>query len=107
MSKKTKKPIKPKKSEKNNRKKPNYEKKLIKILKNRPVRFGFGCISLKLKKSNQIQTGRKPSQNRKNQVTPGHYFFYFFFNSVQFQPRIDWILDQPTRPNHVSKLCLK
>jgi hypothetical protein len=42
--------------EKNNKK--NCEKKLIKpirILKNRPVRFGFGFIGLKPKKPSQIK----------------------------------------------------
>jgi hypothetical protein len=50
--------ILPHRGEQKNRKS-NHEKKPIKILKNRPVRFGLGFISLKQKKT-------KP--NRKNRV---------------------------------------
>jgi hypothetical protein len=32
--------------------------------------FGFGFISLKLKKPNQTQTGKKPNQTGKNQAKP-------------------------------------
>ena len=39
----------------------------LKFLKNQPVRFGFGFISLKPKKPNQTQTGKKPSQTGLNQ----------------------------------------
>jgi hypothetical protein len=39
--------------------------KPIKILKNRLVRFDFGFISLKLKKPNQTQAEKKPSQTEK------------------------------------------
>jgi hypothetical protein len=45
--------------------------------KNRPVRFGFGFISLKPKKLNQTQTGKnrakqenKTEPNRKNRAKP-------------------------------------
>jgi len=51
-------------------KKLNREKnpiKPIRILKNQPVRFGFGFISLKSKKPNRTQTEKKPE---KNQVKP-------------------------------------
>jgi len=58
VSKKTKKPIKPKK--------PNREKKPIKLIrilkKKQPVRIGFGFISLKLKKPNRTETEKtKPN----------------------------------------------
>jgi hypothetical protein len=78
VSKKTEKLIKPRKLEK---KKPNCEKNQLnrlKFWKNRP--FGFGFISLKPKKLNWTQTGKKtepkPSQtritepNRKNKAKP-------------------------------------
>ena len=63
--KKTEKPIKPRK--------PKNKKKQLEFLKNQPVRFGFGFISLKLKKSNQTQTGKKPSQTGKTE--PNQFFF--------------------------------
>jgi hypothetical protein len=66
VSKKTKKLIKSRKPEKK-LKKPNREKKPIKILKKPTgsVRFGFGFISLKLKKSNRTKLKQK-----KNRVIP-------------------------------------
>jgi hypothetical protein len=69
--KKTEKPIKPRKLEKKQLKKPNREKNRLnqlKFLKNRPVRFGFGFLSLEPEKPNRTEknwkTNRaKPSQN--------------------------------------------
>jgi hypothetical protein len=57
-------------------------KKPIRILKNRPVRFGFGFISLELKKPNRIEpkpkkpgktepNWKKPSQTRKKPSQTG------------------------------------
>jgi hypothetical protein len=63
--KKTKKLIKPRK-QKNNRKNQTVKKNWLKFWKNRPVRFGFGFITLKLKKPNRTQTGKKPSQTGLN-----------------------------------------
>jgi hypothetical protein len=61
MGKKTEKPIK-----KNQKK--NNQKNRLKFWNNWPVRFGFGFISLKPKKLNRTQTGKKPSQTRKNRA---------------------------------------
>jgi len=41
---------------------------LIKILKNRPVQFGFGFISLKLKKPNRTES--KPKKPEKTESKP-------------------------------------
>jgi len=65
VSKKTEKPRKP---EKNNRKNQTVKKNRLnrlKFWKNRPVRFGFGFISLKPKKPNRTQTGKQTSQTEK------------------------------------------
>ena len=61
VSKKTRKPIKPRKPKKKNR---------LKFWKNRPVRFGFGFINKKSKKRtepnrNRQKTGKKIEPNRK------------------------------------------
>jgi len=67
VSKKTGKSIKSRKQKKNNRKNQTVKKNRLnrlKFLKNRPVRFCFGFISLKLKKPNRIQT-EKTEPNRK------------------------------------------
>jgi hypothetical protein len=72
VSKKTKKLIKSRKPEKK-LKKPNREKKPNKILKKPTgsVRFGFGFISLKPKKSNRTKPKQKKTESyRKNQVKP-------------------------------------
>jgi len=66
----SKKTEKPRKSEKNNRKNWSLKINRLKFWKNRPVRFGFGFISLKPKKPNQTEPKlkkirKKPSQNRK------------------------------------------
>jgi len=61
----SKKPIKPRKSEKNNQKNRTMKKNRLnrlEFLQNRPVRFGFGFISLKLKKPNRTQTKKNLSQ---------------------------------------------
>jgi len=77
VSKKIKKSIKPRKLEKNNQKNQTVKKNRLNRLKfweNQPVRFGFGFISLKLKKPNRIQTGKtepnwkKTSQTGKNRA---------------------------------------
>jgi len=62
VSKKTEKLKKLRKLEKNNQK---NRLNRLKFLKNWPVRFGFGFISLKPKKPNRIQTEKKPSQTEK------------------------------------------
>ena len=49
----------------NNKKNRTVKKNQLKFWKNRPVRFGFGFISLKPKKPNQTQTGKKTEPNRK------------------------------------------
>jgi hypothetical protein len=70
--KKTKESRKPRKSEKkNNWKNQSVKKNLLnrlKFWKNRPIRFCFGFISLKLKKSNWI----KPSQTEKSKPNQKH-----------------------------------
>jgi hypothetical protein len=81
VSKKTKKPIKSRKPEKNNRKNRIVKKNRLEFLKNQPVQFGLGFISLKLEnrtESNQTQTKKKPSQigkNRAGQFEPVLVFF--------------------------------
>jgi len=62
VSKKTEKPIKPKK--------PNRKKKPIKILKKLvgSVRFGFGFISKKLRKSNRAELKPKKNQKKPSQT---------------------------------------
>ena len=63
VSKKTK---KPKKSGKKITEKPNREKNRLEFWKNWPVRFGFGFISLKLKKPNRNEPKQKKTKpNRK------------------------------------------
>jgi hypothetical protein len=52
----SKKPIKPEKNNQKNR------LNRLEFLQNRPVRFGFGFISLKLKKPNRTQTKKNLSQ---------------------------------------------
>jgi len=52
------------------------QKNRLKFKKNRPVRFDFGFISLKLKKTEPnrkkpSQTGKKPSQARKKPIQTG------------------------------------
>jgi hypothetical protein len=67
VSKKTKKPIKLRKSEKkNNQKNRTMKKKQLEFFKNQPVRFVFGFISLKLKKPNRTEL----NPNKKNRVKP-------------------------------------
>jgi hypothetical protein len=71
VSKKIKKPIKPRKPEKKIIEKTEPKKKSIKILKNQPVRFGFGFINKKLKKLNRTETEKnraKTEPNRKNRA---------------------------------------
>jgi hypothetical protein len=81
VSKKIKKVKKSGKIEKKNQKNRTVKKNQLnrlKFLKNQPVRFGFGFISLKQKKQNRTkpnlnrknkknlsQTGKKPSQTKK------------------------------------------
>jgi hypothetical protein len=76
----------------------------LKFWKNRPVRFGFGFISMKPKKTNRTQTQKKqkkPSQtgfcpkklNRNRSVWTGfgfkkNQFGYFFFYKNQTKPKI-------------------
>ena len=58
---------------KNNRKNRTVKKNRLKFWNNQPVRFGFGFISLKLKKPNRTQTkktGKNPSQTGKNRASP-------------------------------------
>jgi hypothetical protein len=43
----------------------------LKFWKNQPVRFGFGFISLKLKKPNRTQTGKQTSQTGKQTSQTG------------------------------------
>jgi hypothetical protein len=47
---------------KNNQKNRTMKKNRLEFLQNRPVRFGFGFISLKLKKPNRTQTKKNLSQ---------------------------------------------
>ena len=70
MSKKTKKPIKSRKPEKNNRKNRIVKKNRLEFLKNQPVRFGLGFISLKLEnrtESNQTQTKKNRAKSEKTE----------------------------------------
>ena len=46
------------------------KKNRLKFWKNRPVRFGFGFISLKLKKPNRTQTEKNRAKLAKNRVKP-------------------------------------
>jgi len=65
--KKTEKPIKPRKQKKNRLNR-------LKFWKNRPVRFGFGFLSLEPKKSNETKPNpnrKKPSQNQAKLVWTG------------------------------------
>jgi hypothetical protein len=112
--KKTKESRKPRKSEeKNNWKNQSVKKNLLnrlKFWKNRPIRFCFGFISLKLKKSNWIKPSqtektksnrfepvfvlKKPNQNRSVWTSFGFGFFkkkfslIIFFNKNQTEPKI-------------------
>ena len=38
--------------------------------------------------------------------SPGHDFFYFFFNPARLQPRVGRVLNWPAEPGRVSKLWL-
>jgi hypothetical protein len=62
---------------KNNQKNQTVKKKPIKIFKKPTgsVRFGFGFISLKPKKPNRTQTGKKPSQTGKKTESTGLNWF--------------------------------
>jgi hypothetical protein len=79
VSKKTGKLIKSRKLKKPNRKKNQLNQ--LEFLKNRPVQFGFGFISMTLKKSNRTepkqkktsQTGKKPIQTEK--IEPNRFLF--------------------------------
>jgi hypothetical protein len=42
--------------------------------------------------------------DRVSRVTPGFDFLYFFFNPIQFQPRVCRVLDRPTGSGWVLKL---
>jgi hypothetical protein len=71
VSKKTEKPIKPRKLEKNNRKNRIVKKNQLnrlKFKKNRLVRFGFGFISKKLKKPNRTPTEKNQKKTKPNQA---------------------------------------
>jgi len=68
----------------------------------------------KKNKSQRVATGFLTGFCRVNWVTestgrvvPGHDFFYFFFNSARFQPRIGRVLGQPTGPGRILKLWLE
>jgi hypothetical protein len=70
VSKKTKKPIKSRKPEKNNRKNRIVKKNRLEFLKNQPVQFGLGFISLKLEnrtESNQTQTKKNRAKSEKTE----------------------------------------
>jgi hypothetical protein len=58
---------------------PNFKKKLKRH-----------CFSKKKTKINGLQPDFVGSTRR---VTPGHDFFYFFFNPAWFQPRVGRVLD--------------
>ena len=76
VRKKIEKPIKPRKPEKNqkNRIVKKHRLNRLKFLKNRPIRFGFGFISLKPKKPNRTQTETEPNRkNRAKTVWTGFY----------------------------------
>ena len=71
MSKKTKKLIKPRKPEKNNRKNRIVKKNRLEFLKNQPVQFGLGFISLKLEnrtESNRTQTKKNRAKSEKTEL---------------------------------------
>jgi len=61
VSKKTKKPIKLRKPEKNNRKNQIMKKNRLEKLKNKPVQFDFGFKRLKLNKPNRTGSNKKIS----------------------------------------------
>jgi len=86
---------------KNNRKNRIVKKNRLEFLKNQPVRFGLGFISLKLEnrtESNRTQTKKKkPSQigkNRAGRFEPvlvffgKNWFLLFFFYKNQTEPKI-------------------
>jgi len=62
------------KSEKNNWKNQTMRKNRLKFWKNQPVRFGFGFISLKLKKMNQTQTEKTGKNRAKTEKTEPNRF---------------------------------
>jgi len=57
------------------------------------------------KKKNQKSTGLQLGLDRVSRLTSGFFFPFFFFNPARFQPRVGWVLGQPTGPGRVSKLC--
>jgi hypothetical protein len=84
VNKKTKKPIKLRKPEKNNRKNRTVKKNRLKFLKNRPVRFGFSFITLKPKKPNRTEPNlkknrAKPEKNRAKLKKPSQTGLNRFF----------------------------
>jgi len=81
---KNKKLIKPRKPEKNNRKNRTVKKNRLnrlKFWKNRPVRFGFGFISLKTEKPNRNEP--KPKTNRAKLV-------WTFFCPKKTKSNLNW-----------------
>ena len=125
--KKTKKLIKPRKSEKkNNRKNRTVKKNRLKFWKNRPVRFGFDFLSLEPEKPNRTRTEKtgkngakpkKPSQtglnrfcskkpNRNRSVWTGFSFFFLKFGLVTFfdknrtEPKINTPTNKKSPNNH-------
>jgi len=72
VSKKIEKPIKSRKSEKKSSKKSNCEKNRLEFLKNQPVRFSFGLISMTLKKSNRTE---QKKQVKLEKTDPNRFLF--------------------------------
>jgi hypothetical protein len=61
-------------------------------------------IVLVKKKINGLQPDFVGSTRQVSRVTPGHDFFYFFFNPAWFQPRVDRVLDRPFESGRISKI---
>ena len=86
VSKKTGKPIKPRK--------PERKKNRLNFLKSRPVQFGFGFITKKPKKPNRTETEKKPSKTEKTEPEPSQ--------TEKTEPKPEKTKPKPRKPSQTG-----